>query len=153
MDCPKCGSDDYCKDGIVKKLQRYLCRNCHYRYTVTQRSGTADKATKRQALELYLEGLGFRSIGRFLKFSNVAVLNWIKSFGTELDKIKNDEPVQVIELDEMHTYISQKKTIAGYGLLLIDMGKDSSTAYWAPGGLSREKNSGTMSKILQKDQQ
>ena len=41
---------------------------------------------KIQALELYLEGLGFRSIGRFLKFRNVSVNNWIKLFGEEITK-------------------------------------------------------------------
>ena len=143
MDCPNCSSSNYCKDGIVKAKQRYLCCTCKYRYTVLQRSGTGDKATKRQALELYLEGLGFRSIGRLLKFSNVSILNWIKAFGDQLNKIKNDGPVEVMELDEMHSYIGSKKTIAGYGLLLIDMEKDSSIAYWVPGQLSREKDSGT----------
>ena len=33
---------------------------------------------KRQAVELYLEGLGFRSIGRFLNVSHVAAYNWIR---------------------------------------------------------------------------
>jgi hypothetical protein len=61
-----------------------------------------------------------------------------------LDEIKNNEPVQVMELDEMHSYIGHKKIIAGYGLLLIDMGKDSSTAYLVPGELSLEKSSGTI---------
>jgi len=28
-----------------------------------------------------------------------------------------------VEIDEMHSYIASKKTIAGYGLLLIDMEK------------------------------
>ena len=144
MDCPKCNGSQYVKDGIVKERQRYLCRNCSYRYTVTQRSGTSDKATKRRALELYLEGLGFRSIGRLLKFSNVSILKWIRSFGQQLDDIKNDQPVQVMELDEMHSYIGHKKTIAGYGLLLIDMEKDSGAAYWVPGTLSLEKSSGTI---------
>ena len=142
MDCPKCGSTEYCKDGVIKGRQRYLCRGCKYRYTVKQRSGTADITTKRQALELYLEGLGFRSIGRLLKFSNVSILNWIKAFGKQLPTIRNEKAVQVMEMDEMHTYIGSKKTIAGYGLLLIEMQKDSSTAYWVPGRLLREKRSG-----------
>lgn len=142
MDCPRCGKQAGCKDGIVKGRQRYLCKNCKYRYTVKQRSGTGDKATKRQALELYLEGLGFRSIGRLLKFSNVSILKWIKAFGEQLPAVRGEEGVQVMEMDEMHTYIGSKKTIAGYGLLLIEMQKDSSTAYWVPGELSREKSSG-----------
>jgi len=36
--------------------------------------------------------------------------------------------IKVVELDEMHTYISQKKIIVGSGLLLIEMGKGSSIA-------------------------
>ena len=142
MDCPKCGKQASCKDGRVSGRQRYLCKDCNHRYTVAQRSGTGDKAIKRQALELYLEGLGFRSIGRLLGFSNVTILNWIRTFGKQLDAIKNDNPVQVIEMDEMHSFVGSKKTIAGYGLLLIDMEKDSSVAYWVPGQLSQEKRSG-----------
>ncbi len=142
MDCPKCGKQASCKDGQVNGRQRYLCKDCHPRYTVAQRSGTGDKAVKRQALELYLEGLGFRSIGRVLGFSNVTILNWVRAFGEQLAAIKSDRPVQVVELDEMHSYVGSKKTIAGYGLLLIDMGNGSSTAYWAPGELPRGKSSG-----------
>jgi transposase len=93
----------------------------------------ADAAIKRQALQLYLEGLGFRSIGRILKFGNVAVLHWIRAFGKQLAAIKRDDPVAVMELDEMHSYIGSKKTIAGFGLLLIEMGDACSTAYWVPG--------------------
>jgi len=135
MDCPKCASKVYCKDGKAQGRQRYLCKGCKYRYTVKQRSGTGNLSTRRQALELYLEGLGFRSIGRILKFSNVTILNWIKEFGKELQPIKTKNAIQVMELDEMHSYIGSKKTIAGYGLLLIEMKENSSTAYWAPGVL------------------
>ncbi|AKB35134.1 Mobile element protein [Methanosarcina siciliae C2J] len=34
-------------------------------------------------------------------------------------------------MDEMHTYIGNKKNIAGSGLLLIELGKSSSTALLA----------------------
>jgi len=47
----------------------------------------------------------------------------------------------------MHSYISSKKTTAGYGLLLIDMGKDSSTAYWAIAAQQPENNFGIPSRI------
>jgi len=142
VDCPKCGNGEHCKDGIVKGRQRYLCKACRHRYTVQRRSGTADAAIKRQALQLYLEGLGFRSIGRILKFSNVAVLQWIRTFGEQLEAIRRDDPVAVMELDEMHSYIGHKKTIAGFGLLLIEMGNTSSTAYWVPGTQQQARSYG-----------
>ena len=146
MNCPKCGSTDCGKDGIVKERQRYRCKSCGYRYTVQYRG--ISPATKRQALQLYLEGLGFRSIGRFLKCSHVAVYNWIKAHGESIEAIRSAAGVEVVEMDEMHTYIGSKKTIAGFGLLLIDMGNASSTAKWVPATPTLGESSGTQSKAM-----
>ena len=66
--CPKCSSEKYGKDSIVKGKQRYRCKSCDFRHAVQHRGKSPD--VKRQTLELYLEGLGFRSIGRFLKCSH-----------------------------------------------------------------------------------
>ena len=68
-----------------------------------------------------LEGLGFRSIGRILNFSHVAVYNWIRAFGEEIVSLGESENASIVEIDEMHSYIGSKKTTAGYGLLLIDL--------------------------------
>jgi transposase-like protein len=143
--CPNCKSTNFCKDGIVKQRQRYKCKNCNFRFTV-EKPGKPDKL-KRDALILYLEGLGFRSIGRFLNVSNVTVLNWIKSFGDKIDEIRNNEDIEVVEIDEMHTYIGSKKTIVGYGLLLIEMGTGSSIVKLVQEVQRPEKNFGTESKI------
>ena len=89
MKCPKCNSENQVKDGIVKKRQRYLCKDCNYRFTVENRGKPIE--IKRAALFLYLEGLGFRSIERFLKVSNVSVMKWIKSFGKEIESIRKAE--------------------------------------------------------------
>jgi len=81
MNCPKCSCPDKVKSGKIKEVQRYKCKNCGCNYTVEIKSTAYSNTIKKQALHLYLEGLGFRSIGRFLGVSNVSVLNWIKSFG------------------------------------------------------------------------
>ena len=94
--CPKCGSEKCVKDGIVNGKQRYRCKHCNFRHTVQYRGKSPD--VKRQALELYLEGLGFRSIGRFLKCSHVAVYNWIKSFGETVKEIRSDSKLEVVVL-------------------------------------------------------
>ena len=147
MDCPRCGGVDYCKDGIVQGRQRYLCKGCRYRYTVKQRSGVGSTAIRRQALELYLEGMGLRSIGRFLKFSNVSILNWIRAYGQALPELKNTKPIQVMEMDEMHAYVGSKKTAAGYGWLFIEMREHSSVAYWVPGRQTPVESSGRRSAL------
>jgi transposase-like protein len=142
--CPKCGCGDCKKDGIVKGRQRYKCKTCGYRHTV-QHVGKSS-TVKRQALELYLEGLGFRSIGRILKCSHVAVYNWIKAFGEAAADIRSEKAIEIVGVDEMHSYISSKKDTVGSGLLLIDMGRDSSAAYWAIGGQPPESDCGMPSR-------
>ena len=97
---------------------------------------------RKLALQLYLEGLGFRSIGRVLGVSNVTVLNWIRAFGEQVAELRGSEQVVYAEIDEMHTYVGQKKAINGYGLLLIDMGKNSSISLLATGVLKQERSSG-----------
>jgi len=143
MDCPKCKSKKHIKDGKVKGKQRYKCKGCNYRYTVELKSTAKPTNIKRQALELYLEGLGFRSIGRFLKVSHVSVYQWIQTFGNQVDDIRSDNEIKVIEMDEMHTYIGSKKTTVGYGLLLIEMENGLSTAYWATEVQKQESNFGS----------
>ncbi|BBL65885.1 Insertion element protein [Methanosarcina mazei] len=131
MDCPKCNSSTHKKNGIVDGRQRYKCHDCGYNYSVELKSTASPTSVKRQALQLYLEGLGFRSIGRFLGVSHVSVQKWIKKFGRELEDLKSEKEISIVEMDEMHTYIGNKKNIAGYGLLLIELGKNSSTALLA----------------------
>ena len=47
--------------------------------------------------------------------------------------------IEIVELDEMHSYIGSKKTTVGYGLLLIDMEKSSSTSLLATEVVKRQK--------------
>ena len=121
MNCPRCSSVNHCKDGIVKDRQRYKCKDCCYHYTVERKSNVKSVDTRRIAFEMYLEGLGFRSVGRILKISYGTVYQWIKRWGYNMELPKRNEAIEVVELDEMHTYVGQKKTTDGYGLLLIDM--------------------------------
>ena len=119
MNCPRCNSCSNKKNGLVGGRQRYKCHVCGYNYSVELKSTASSASVKRQALQLYLEGLGFRSIGRFLGVSHVSVQKWIKKFGQELEDLKSESEISIVELDEMHTYIGSKKNIAGSGLLLI----------------------------------
>ncbi len=128
MNCPRCNSSSHKKNGIVGGRQRYKCHDCGYNYTVELKSTAFSTYVKKQALQLYLEGLGFRSIGRVLGVSHVSVQRWIKKFGQELEDLKSENEISIVEMDEMHTYIGNKKNIAGSGLLLIELGKSSSTA-------------------------
>ena len=136
MDCPKCKNSQYCKDGNTGGRQRYKCKRCNYRYTVARKSDVKTQDTRRMALQLYLEGLGFRAIGRILKISYGTVYKWIKAWGEQASLPQKQEPVDKVEIDEIHTYVGSKKNTVGFGLLLIDLEKSSSLL---SAGIDRQK--------------
>jgi len=131
LNCPRCSSADRVKSGAINDRQRYKCKTCQYLYTVYHKSDTSTAAQRRLAVTLYLEGLGFRSIGRILGFSHVAIYQWIKTLGEEVAQIKRSA-AHIVEMDEMHSYVGHKKTIVGSGLLLIDLGSASSMLSLGP---------------------
>ncbi|KAA6312241.1 hypothetical protein EZS27_036792 [termite gut metagenome] len=79
MYCPRCESLNYLKDGFVKSLQRYECKECRYHYTIAKQSDVKSAETRGMALKLYLERLGFLSIGRLLQISYGTVYAWVKA--------------------------------------------------------------------------
>jgi transposase-like protein len=68
-------------------------------------------SVKRQALRVYLEGLGFRSIGRFLGISHVSVQKMIRKFGSELEDLKSENEISIVELDECIRILGIKKLL------------------------------------------
>ncbi|HZK76460.1 MAG TPA: hypothetical protein VFD13_06080, partial [Candidatus Kapabacteria bacterium] len=104
-ECPRCHQAHIVRSGYVQGRQRYQCQDCQYHYTTGRRGKSP--AVKRMAVHLYLEGLGFRAIGRFLGVSNVSVLNWIYQYAEQLDPIRKPEDgtIEIVEIDEMFSFI------------------------------------------------
>ena len=100
LKCPKCGSEKRVKSGFNNKKQRYLCKKCRCHYTVGQHA--YPEHVRRKAIQLNLEGNGFRMIERILKVSHVSVINWVKKAGAKLEKVpKKHKKVDTLKLDEL----------------------------------------------------
>ena len=131
MHCPKCHSEKKVKNGKVLNKQRYKCKECKCSYTQSHKNGYSLEK-RLSALQLYLEGTGFRAIGRVVNVSNVTVLNWIRNFGKNvkeyvMENMPNDSrDVEIIEMDEMWHFTVKKNENYGSGSLLIDSTKKSS---------------------------
>jgi len=138
--CPSCNAKGCTKDGIIKGKQRYKGKSCGYRHTVKYLEISPE--IKRQALQLYLEGLGFRLIGQFLNCSHVAVYSWIKVHGESIESLRFKKEIEIVELDEMHTYIGSKRNYCWIWMLLIAMEKDFSIAKCAPATRQQGENQG-----------
>jgi transposase-like protein len=133
INCKKCGSDAVCKNGIVVGKQRYLCKVCGMNFTEGDSREKHSYRIIRAAIELYLEGNGFRRISRLLKkIFNIdvcyqLVIHWIKSAAQKIDLIKQNvsnqrSKVPLLEMDELYTYIKKNRIKSEYGLLLIETG-------------------------------
>ncbi|KAA6313216.1 hypothetical protein EZS27_035974 [termite gut metagenome] len=83
--------------------------------TVAEKSDVKSAETIGMALKLYLEGLGFRSIGRLLQISYGTVYAWVKAWESKVYLPKKEERIAFMELDEMRTYVCSKKTTVGSG--------------------------------------
>jgi hypothetical protein len=89
--------------------QRYQCQLCLRQHTPESHPLGYDDQTKAMALKLYLEGNGFRRIGRLLSVNHQSVINWINAYYTQLRTEKTAAPVSespgILEMDEMFTFI------------------------------------------------
>lgn len=110
--CPKCQSTHFVKSGFKNGKQRYKCKNCVHYFSVHKPSNQKSNETKQMAINMYLEGLGFRSIGRLLGISYGTVYQWVKTLGEQHQiKPNPNQQIDIVELDEIHSYTKHKKLL------------------------------------------
>ena len=76
--CPKCQSQHFVKAGFNNGRQRYKCKLCNHYFSVQKPVRHKSDETKQMAIKMYLEGLGFRAIGRLLNVSHQTAYRWVK---------------------------------------------------------------------------
>ena len=107
--CKRCQATDDVKNGIVRGLQRYRCRNCLCNFTATKPRGKP-AAMKALALLLYTMGnMSFCGIGRVLQVSDVSVLRWVRAAALALPAPEMPADVDLVNLDEMHQFIKKRQ--------------------------------------------
>ena len=120
MQCPKCRCSVRIKNGIVRGLQRYKCKECDCNYTTSSLSRTPVEK-RAECIQLYLEGVGFRGISRITGVHHTTVMRWVRKLGDDIEKFRKHtatgevEPVSIMELDEMWHFVQKKRTNVGSG--------------------------------------
>ena len=90
--------------------QRYKCGECKRAYTPAAKEKGYPQETRMLALRMYVEGSSQRSIARILKISPQSVSNWINAYISKLPPAPLPNKPEVAELDELYTFLNQKKT-------------------------------------------
>ncbi len=113
--CPHCQrTEEQVKIGHnASGSQRYKCKVCQRKYTPISSPHVYSEAVRTEAVRLYVDGMNQRRIARTLGVSHQSVANWIKRHVDSLpDQPPEPEamPLEVNELDELFTFIGDKKT-------------------------------------------
>lgn len=97
VQCPKCGSIRVVKNGIKRKKQAYICRDCRHKFT-EQSLIRGSKYTPEMVsltLDLYFSGMSLRKIARTmnshygLKLGYATIYRWIQKFVPRIAEYAN----------------------------------------------------------------
>ena len=123
-ECPYCHSQHVRKNGKSRGTQRMQCMVCKKTFPLNPKRHS--KEDKYKAILMYLNNVGIRKIALFFGVSAPAVLRWIRnSHKLLLELLENFKPLttdkaDIIELDEIYTYVKKRVKGQSYGLLILD---------------------------------
>ncbi len=115
--CRHCGSERIVKTGHRDGQQKWRCKDCGKFQGARDRREKYSEKEKEIAVNLYLEGCGFRRIARILSnmfekhFCYQTVIQWIKKEAkkTERAAAGAKKEIQILEMDEIYTYIKKNQ--------------------------------------------
>jgi len=124
MECRHCGSGATVRNGSQQGVQRRLCRSCGRSFV--DRAPRFSREVKARALDMYLNNVGVRKVARFVGASPASVVNWIRKAHEQLaeqvrraaDTMATDGVADVIEMDEIYTFVQKNGAGPSYGLLI-----------------------------------
>ncbi len=114
MKCKACNDEtNQIKAGKTKGgSQKYKCKICGKYYTAESKKRCHSEETKNQAIKLYWEGNSGRADGRILGIGKNMCLYWIRKYAKNIeDKVIPNARVNVIEMDELYSFVERKKQI------------------------------------------
>ena len=109
-ECLFCKSSNLVKNGKPRGKQRWKCKDCK-KNTLEGKKYSIEQ--KKRVIMAYTRGVGIRAIGDIEDIPFQLVFYWIKVIGKRIKEIKGREPrksdyVEVIEMDELYTYVEKK---------------------------------------------
>ena len=74
-----------------------------------------DPALRVQAIQMCLEGMSFRAVGRVMSVNFQSVINWFnQAFNQAHDQlpqlVEDATPTENVEIDELFTYVGKKRS-------------------------------------------
>lgn len=83
---------------------------CGCKYTPEPKRHGYPEAVRQQAVQMYLDGMNLRRIGRHLGVHHRTVSLWVQAHAASLPEAPLPKEVKAAEMDELFTFIGSKKT-------------------------------------------
>jgi transposase len=83
---------------------------CGCKYTPVQKPRGYDLEIRKKAIQMYVDGMNLRRIGRHLGLHHRTVSLWTKAYAESIQQVPVPDEVETAELDELFTFIGDKKT-------------------------------------------
>ncbi len=80
------------------------------KYTPNPKPWAYPEEVRRKAIQLYVDGMNLRRIARHLGVHHRTVSLWVKAEAARLPDPPLPEQVEEVEMDELFTFIGDKKT-------------------------------------------
>ncbi|HKJ27178.1 MAG TPA: IS1 family transposase [Anaerolineales bacterium] len=112
MKCPYCEKTER-QNKVGKTVagsQRYKCMYCQRKYTPNPKPRGYPPELRQKALQMYVDGLNYRRVARHLNISHQTVYDWVRQSAERLPPPPQPEEVSTVELDEMYSFVGNKKT-------------------------------------------
>lgn len=122
--CKFCGSVSLVKNGFNGGSQRYKCKDCGRNMRQGDRRVRYSHEQKMKVIRMVLEGVGIRSIARLEGVSAPLILHWMREASgliqaklAQARAVADRGNIQILELDELFSYVQKNKTASMSGLL------------------------------------
>lgn len=116
--CRKCGSEKIVKNGKTKAgKQKYHCKSCTC-YGTLELTEKYTPERKAEILRAYQERSSLRGVSRTFGVARQTVAKWLAEKAQNLPDqlpLADPQPDDVLELDELWSFVGSKKTNDGSG--------------------------------------
>ena len=106
-ECPKCQSTDSVKNGMVRGVQRFKCKNCKYNFVLTDKR-TTKELTILKALSTLINALGdipYDELEELLNRDRSQLHRWNKASEMREHRPKRLDHCKIPH-DELGTYVA-----------------------------------------------
>ena len=86
------------------------CESCQRYFTPYKKPMGYDPVLKVHAVQMCLEGMSFRGVGRTLGVNFQSVINWFTQAHDQLPhRVEDQTPTETVEIDELFTFVGKKR--------------------------------------------